>query len=72
MVKFPDTSINGIAMLVLAIIVASLVSVGLQSVFGNPPSQSALQFGIGTVAFTIGFGVVYGWAFYTSYRATGA
>ena len=68
MVRFPDTSINSIAMLALAIIIASLVSVGLQTVFGNPSPQSALQFAIGTIAFLLGFGVVYGWGFYKSYR----
>ena len=71
MAEFPDTSINSIAMLALAILIASLVSVGLQTAFGNPPSQSALQFAIGAVAFIVGFGVVYGWTFYKSYRTTG-
>jgi hypothetical protein len=59
---------SGIVMLALAITVASLVSVGLQTAFGNPPSQSALQFAIGAIAFIVGFGVVYGWEFYKSYR----
>ncbi|WP_276258204.1 DUF2627 family protein [Haloglomus litoreum] len=68
MSKFPDTSINSILMLALAIVVASLVSVALQATFGNPDPQSLVQFAIGTVAFLVGFGVVYGWVVYRSYR----
>jgi hypothetical protein len=71
MPTFPDTSIDGITMLVLAIAVASLVSVGLQTAFGNLPPRSVLQFAIGAVAFIVGFGVVYGWEFYRSYRTAG-
>jgi hypothetical protein len=67
MSQFPDTSLNSIVMLALAIVIASLVSVGLQTVFGNPSPQSAIQFGIGTIAFLLGFGVD-GWPFYKSYR----
>lgn len=60
---------KGIAMVSLAILITSLVSGGLQTVFGNPPSQSAVQFGIGAIVFIAGFGVVYGWEFYTSYQS---
>jgi len=71
MVSFPDTSINALAMLFVAVGVASLISMGLQSQLGNPESTSLVQFLIGAVAFLVGFGVVYGWAFYSGYRSIG-
>ena len=70
MVSFPDTSINALAKLVIAVGLASLISMGLQNLLGNPPSTSLIQFGIGAVAFLVGFGVVYGWSFYSGYRST--
>lgn len=69
MPKFPDTSLNALAMLMLATIIASVVGIGLQRAFGNPPAQSVLQFGIGAIAFIVGFGIVYGWDIYKGYRS---
>ena len=72
MVSFPDTSIHALAMLVIAVGLASLISVGLQNLLGNPPPTSTVQFGISAVAFLVGFGVAYGWSFYSGYRSTEA
>lgn len=70
MVFFPDTSLNALGMLFFAVIIASLISMGLQALLGNPQSTSIIQFVIGTVAFLVGFGSVYGWALYRGYQSS--
>lgn len=65
----PDTSINGIVLLLLAGALTGVASIALETMFNNP--SSALGQGlIGVTAFVIGFGLVYGPMVFKSYLSS--
>lgn len=65
--KFPDTSINALALLVLAGLATGLAGTVLEAILGEQTTPWA-QVILLTAAFFIGFGVVYGPYALKSYR----